>query len=298
MRYTDKKKIFSLSGCFAFFMLLAFSFFSHYAAAEKGYTSLAPIPNVPGNGVSLPDYLQGLFSIGVGLAIVFAVLMIVIGGIQYVLAAVPSAKNDGKKKIQDSIWGLLLILFSYIILKAINPELLYFGLNLKAITIVPVGTSSGGGSGSGGGGSCTPVTKPGPCTVENLSGSFGSNASKASSICNGESGGNASLTSSCDKCQDGNGFSIGLFQINMIDSATSVGCNTNGEIFTTGTSKGSKVSCSGACCVWSCKVKDMAGYVNCKTKLQDAKTNTNVAYKLSNGGSNWSRWGANRNCGY
>ena len=41
-------------------------------------------------------------------------------------------------------------------------------------------------------------------------------ATQASSICNGESAGNPSLASGVDKCSDGNSFSFGLFQINII----------------------------------------------------------------------------------
>jgi len=279
-------------------------------SSQKGYTLLADIPTVTvKENTPLPVYLRGLVVAAVGIAIVLAVIMIVMGGIQYVLAAIPSSKEEGKKRIMGALSGLLLVLLSYILLQAINPELLKVGLNLtQTVFDAPSappsggggggggGGSGGGGGGGGGGGKCTPVLT-GPCTVSNLTSVFGSNATKASSICKGESGGNASLVSTCDLCSDGLGFSVGLFQINMIDSATSVpGCNTRGEIFTTGQSKGHKVSCKGWCCTWSCAVKDLSAYNACKTKLMSPNTNINVALKLSNGGNNWGRWGANSIC--
>ena len=50
--------------------------------------------------------------------------MLVIGGIQYTLSYIPSSKAEGQQKIWAAIGGLLLALFSVLILKTINPKLL------------------------------------------------------------------------------------------------------------------------------------------------------------------------------
>jgi len=116
-----------------FFILPLFLFFlfTEKVLAEEGYVPLAPIPTLQ-NVVnpSIAVYMKGIFTAFVGLAIILAVIMIVIGGIEYILAALPSAKSDGKKKITGAITGLLLILISAVLLNTINPGLLRIGLNL------------------------------------------------------------------------------------------------------------------------------------------------------------------------
>ncbi len=101
---------------------------------SRGYTLLADIPTVAvKTSTSLPEYMKGIIVAAIGLAIVFAVLMIVIGGIQYIVAQTPFAMGDAKKRIGGAILGLILALLSYLILQVINPELLNIGLNLKTI---------------------------------------------------------------------------------------------------------------------------------------------------------------------
>ncbi|MDD4989570.1 MAG: hypothetical protein PHV42_04060 [Candidatus Pacebacteria bacterium] len=91
------------------------------------YQPLAPIPGVQTGGgltpVNLEDYLGSLFKIGIGLCAVFAVLMIVIGGLEYVMTDKIASKEDAKTRITNALVGLLLALSSYILLYTINPEL-------------------------------------------------------------------------------------------------------------------------------------------------------------------------------
>jgi len=49
--------------------------------------------------------------------------MIVLGGFEYVTSTIPGVKTEGMKRIQNALWGLLLILGSYLILSTINPRL-------------------------------------------------------------------------------------------------------------------------------------------------------------------------------
>jgi len=304
----DKQRIFSIFFSVVFGATLFLFFLAPHieiASAEKGYKLLASFPTLPEDqqtDTPFPTYLRAIITLIIGSAIVLSVIMIVIGGIQYVLAAVPSAASDGKKKITDAVLGLLLALFAYVLLVTINPELLMVGLDLKPVSVVSSGNTSGGYTNGGNGntgtgnGTCTPITNPGPCNVESLTSAFGDNATKASSICNGESRGASGLVSTCDLCQDGAGFSVGLFQINIIDSATSIGVNKDSEIFTTGQSKGHKVSCKGWCCTYSCEVKDRAAYDAAVAKLSDPNTNIGVAKTLSKNGTTWGRWGFNSVC--
>jgi len=94
-------------------------------AAVSGYVPLETLPSSPGVDTStLGGYLANIYTIGIGLAGVLAVLMIVIGGIQYIGSGMsPSGKSDAKDRIRNAIMGLLLALLSWIILNTINPTL-------------------------------------------------------------------------------------------------------------------------------------------------------------------------------
>jgi hypothetical protein len=92
-------------------------------AAFTGFTSTA------GSGASqLGQFLSQAFQFGLAIAAALAVIMIVWGGVKIMLTESVFEKDDGKKKIQDAIWGLLLALVSWLILYTINPNILIFKL--------------------------------------------------------------------------------------------------------------------------------------------------------------------------
>lgn len=99
--------------------------FGAQAAFGAGYAVLESIPGInAGSSPSLSIYLSAIFKTGIGLAGVLAVLMIVIGGIQYIGSGMsPSGKSDARDRITSAIMGLLLALLSWIILNTINPNL-------------------------------------------------------------------------------------------------------------------------------------------------------------------------------
>lgn len=133
------------------FIFPVFSFFFCFAgnvfAEGEGYSLLAPIPTVAGG--SQPDlvtYLKGLFTLAVGLSIVFAVFVIIYGGVKYTLAIVPGAKSDAKKRMTDAVLGLFIVLISSILLNTLNPGLLNIGLKLEDVQFdatTEIGTTPG-----------------------------------------------------------------------------------------------------------------------------------------------------------
>jgi len=95
-------------------------------AAPTSYTPLEPLPRTTTGGgtVTLSSYLEGVYQLLIGLAGVFAVLMIVIGGLQYITGADnPSKRSEARKRIISAIFGLLLAMGSWLILYIINPNL-------------------------------------------------------------------------------------------------------------------------------------------------------------------------------
>jgi hypothetical protein len=76
----------------------------------------------------LTTFLSQVFSFGLALATALAVIMIVWGGVKIMLTESVFEKDDGKEKIKNAIYGLLLALVSWLILYTINPDLLNFNL--------------------------------------------------------------------------------------------------------------------------------------------------------------------------
>lgn len=104
---------------------------SIFAQNEK-YIPLEPIAGLntdPGPD-KLGSYIQGLFRILIGVAGMLAVLMISIGGFQYMSTDAVYGKSEAKERITYAIGGLLLAIVSWLILNTINPELLKTDLNV------------------------------------------------------------------------------------------------------------------------------------------------------------------------
>ncbi|MDP1629018.1 MAG: hypothetical protein Q8L57_00190, partial [bacterium] len=80
------------------------------------------IPKMP-DTVTLPQYLRGIFIFGLAAVGITAMASIMLGGIRYMASDLITTKQDAKDQILSAIQGLLLLLFSYLILNTINPEL-------------------------------------------------------------------------------------------------------------------------------------------------------------------------------
>lgn len=83
-------------------------------------------------------YLNVMIKIFIGLCAVLAVVMIVIGGIEYMTTELISSKEAGKERIRGAIFGLLLALGAWTLLNQINPDLLKSDLKSLINVTVPV----------------------------------------------------------------------------------------------------------------------------------------------------------------
>jgi hypothetical protein len=112
------------------------------------YNILAPLPDGKGGmspttfdatgkgGGALGSYLNLMVTLFIGICAVLAVIMIVLGGIEYMTTELISSKEAGKDRIVHAILGLLLALGAYLILYTINPEILKTDLSsLQDVTI-------------------------------------------------------------------------------------------------------------------------------------------------------------------
>jgi|SRR5271168_1647997 len=123
------------------------------------YQPLQPLNNQTSvSTTDLTQYLNTLYSLGLGIAVGLAVIMILIGGIQYLSTDAISGKEEGKDRITSALWGLLLALCSWIILNTIDPGLLNTNIlvntvntqNIANTNIQPVNSGTGQFVGGGG----------------------------------------------------------------------------------------------------------------------------------------------------
>lgn len=110
------------------------------------YTLLAPIGGMTTAPTNIGDYFNKIFLIVIGLCGALAVVMIVIGGVQYMGDESIFGKTEAKGQIKNAILGLLIALASYVLLNTINPDLLgKGGVNIAQVSAVisPEDTSTG-----------------------------------------------------------------------------------------------------------------------------------------------------------
>jgi len=97
-----------------------------------------PAGSAPSTGFG--NYLNAMIKIFIGICAVLAMIMIIMGGIEYMTSELVSSKEAGKSKITNAVMGLLLALGAFALLNTINPDLLNIslgGLPTATITITP-----------------------------------------------------------------------------------------------------------------------------------------------------------------
>lgn len=100
-------------------------------SAKKGvsitsgtYNLLAPIGKISQFKTdNIGDYLNMIFKLGIGLCAALAVVIIIIGGIQYMGDESVFVKTEAKDKMLSAIMGLFIALGAYAILYTLNPVL-------------------------------------------------------------------------------------------------------------------------------------------------------------------------------
>ncbi len=96
--------------------------------------------SVPGLGhcvKGFPEYIKAFYNFFMSIVGILAVIMIMLGGLQWIMAAGNAQKIDGAKTIIISaIMGLVLTFTSYTILNVLNPDVLTLKLNVASINLV------------------------------------------------------------------------------------------------------------------------------------------------------------------
>jgi 3D (Asp-Asp-Asp) domain-containing protein len=112
---------------------------AYTASAQTSYTTLAPLPGV-GESLSIQGegafvgYLDAAFKLGIGLCTGLAVLMIVLGGVQYASTDAWGRKSEGKERITSAVLGLVIALGSWALLNTLSDRLVNPRLEIKPVT--------------------------------------------------------------------------------------------------------------------------------------------------------------------
>jgi len=113
------------------------------------YNLLAPLkdankPSSLQKVSGLTQYAQYVFRLVVGMAGLIAVVVLIIGGLEYVSSGISgneAARTSAHKRIWDAIMGLVLALSAFLILETINPELVTFKFKIERIKSTSTATT-------------------------------------------------------------------------------------------------------------------------------------------------------------
>lgn len=158
MKKMTKKTLWIIMALFIISIVTLPSLTVLYAQAPTAndYNVLVPLPGVAdaAGRTNLSTYLPAAFNLTVGIAVALAFVFITIGGVMYATSDALSGKTQGREYIENALWGLLLVISSYVILSTINPQILNFNIlvNRPIVTptnpvvtpVVPAGACAGG----------------------------------------------------------------------------------------------------------------------------------------------------------
>ena len=109
---------------------------------KKGYQLLAPLDGFTSFDTTQPCafgvYLDIMIKLFIGICAVLAVIIIVMGGIEYMTSELVSSKEHGKGQITQAVFGLILALGAWLILNQLNPNLLELCLDVPDATPIAI----------------------------------------------------------------------------------------------------------------------------------------------------------------
>lgn len=96
-------------------------------------------------------YVNAIFSYGITIAAIFAVLMLTIAGFQYMTAGGDKgAVSKAKARMSNTLFGIVLLMATYSIAFLIDPRTTYFNsLGLQSVAEIQLAESTSGNEGSG-----------------------------------------------------------------------------------------------------------------------------------------------------
>lgn len=163
-----QKERLNTSWCVALFFALFFFLLGTSLVSAQDYVPLVGIPNLPPEATrSLPNYLNAVYLLAIGIGSLIAVIKISIAGIKWSMSDIVTDKSSARKDIQGALLGLAILLLPYLVLNEINPNLTSLDV-LKNIQSVPTRSPSASGvSGTSGGNQTSVVSYPRGTYIKN-----------------------------------------------------------------------------------------------------------------------------------
>jgi len=92
-------------------------------AQGDSYVPLAGIPGVDSNNLTLVSYLNALYILSISIGALFGVIKLAYAGVKYAMSDIVTDKESAKKDIYGVLFGLAILLTTYVVLYTINPNL-------------------------------------------------------------------------------------------------------------------------------------------------------------------------------
>jgi len=137
MKKISKKSFIFLSALFSFLVLSGFLLLAGEIFAQRQLE--VTYPSIQGfrpetASSSLPGYVKYIFNFTIAIIGLIGFGALIVGGFRYLTSAGNAEKlKNAKKQIKSAFLGILILLFSYLILTTINPQLIVF----RELTIRP-----------------------------------------------------------------------------------------------------------------------------------------------------------------
>jgi len=118
------------------FLFLGASFILAQKPLEVAYPELPGIKTPATTKEALPDYIRYIFHLGLFLAGLLAFGSFVYGGFRYLASGgSSSAQKDAASQITSGLLGLAILLFAFVVLNTINPQLTDFDVSLPNVSL-------------------------------------------------------------------------------------------------------------------------------------------------------------------
>lgn len=116
------------------FLALALLSLVPLSADAQAYQPLAPIPGVS-SGISFSQFVERIVVIALSIGAILAVLMLVVGGFEWMVSEAVHKKELGRERVRNAIFGLLILLAAVLVLNTINPQLINLNLAVQPLTL-------------------------------------------------------------------------------------------------------------------------------------------------------------------
>ncbi len=118
------------------FALIALLSLPAFAAAAAEFSTLTNIPQLTDKATAsdMTQFLNGVYKLCIGIAVVIAVLQLIRAGIEYMTAGGSIGSTEhAKHLISTSILGLVLVLSPYLVFSIVNPTILELKLDVSGL---------------------------------------------------------------------------------------------------------------------------------------------------------------------